>query len=220
MVQAAELAQAHWNNTPLLLSETERYSIYPWLYEAAEFRHHSGERVLEIGCGTGCDLLQFAKHGAIASGVDITGRHLELARERVGNRAGVFAADGRKLPFADGSFDYVYSHGVIHHSDQPEKITAEIIRVLRPGGRLNVHVYAKWSWATLEYLLRFGRTWKNHIENSLEPVHIELYTDARLRQLFAPLRISTQRFEIRRPLAPLERLLGWFIVCTGAKPSQ
>jgi len=63
-LDASVLAQQHWNETPLYLDESERYSMYPWLYEAAEFRNHAGERVLEIGCATGCDLLQFVKHGA------------------------------------------------------------------------------------------------------------------------------------------------------------
>ncbi len=66
MPDAAELAQAHWNETPLFLTEEERYSTYPWLYEVAEFGKHRGEKVLEVGCGTGSDLLQFAKHGALA----------------------------------------------------------------------------------------------------------------------------------------------------------
>src|SRR6267142_4219094 len=106
MSTAGELAQRHWNETPLYLKESERYSVYPWLYEAAEFRKHAGERVLEIGCGTGCDLLQFAKHGAIATGIDITDRHLELAANRLEGRAQLLKADARKLPFPDGSFDY------------------------------------------------------------------------------------------------------------------
>src|ERR1700744_722655 len=108
MPDAAQLAQDHWNETPLFLTEEERYSIYPWLCDAAEFRKHAGERVLEIGCGTGRDLLQFAKHGAIATGVDLTARHVELARERVGDLAVIPHADMRHLPFEDGSFDYVY----------------------------------------------------------------------------------------------------------------
>jgi 2-polyprenyl-3-methyl-5-hydroxy-6-metoxy-1,4-benzoquinol methylase len=70
-MNAAGLAQAHWNKTPLYFSEDELYSTFPWLREAAEFRHHAGEHVLEIGCGSGCDLRQFARHGAIATGVDI-----------------------------------------------------------------------------------------------------------------------------------------------------
>ncbi len=82
-MQSAQLAIDHWNRAPLYLSEEERYSIYPWLYEAAEFSHHSGEPVLEIGCGTGGDLLEFAKNGATAVGVDITPEHLHLGRHRV-----------------------------------------------------------------------------------------------------------------------------------------
>ena len=160
MPDAAQLAQTHWNETPLFLTEEERYSTYPWLYEAAEFRRHQGDKVLEVGCGTGSDLLQFAKHGALATGIDLTTKHVELARRRVGDLAVVYEADARHLPFEDESFDYVYSHGVLHHSDEPEQIVREMFRVLRPGGRFNVHVYALWSYVTLRGVLRYGREWK------------------------------------------------------------
>ena len=53
MTDAAQLAKSHWNETPLFLTEEERYSTYPWLYDAAEFRRHRGEKILEIGCGWG-----------------------------------------------------------------------------------------------------------------------------------------------------------------------
>lgn len=72
MVDSAQLAAQHWDETPLFLSEEERYTAYPWLYKAAEFREHGSERVLEVGCGSGCDLLQFAKHGAQTTGVHHT----------------------------------------------------------------------------------------------------------------------------------------------------
>src|SRR2546428_7734614 len=159
-MNSTELAQAHWNNTPLDHSEEERYSDYAWLYEAAEFRNHAGERVLEIGCGSGCDLLQFAKHGAIAVGIDITPEHIRLARERVGNLAQVLRGDGTNIPFEDASFDYVYSHGVLHRVDQRRRMVEEIFRVLRPGGRFNVQVYAAWSYSHFRYRQKFGRDWK------------------------------------------------------------
>jgi SAM-dependent methyltransferase len=216
MSDAAQLAQTHWNETPLFLTEEERYSTYPWLYEAAEFRKHQGDRVLEIGCGTGSDLLQFAKHGALATGIDLTTKHVELARKRVGDLAVVYEADARHLPLEEESFDYVYSHGVLHHSDEPEQIVREMFRVLRPGGRINVHVYALWSYVTLRGVLRYGREWKKRIENSDDaPVHIDLYTGRELRRLFAS-HISIEKYQCE-PFKFLAPWFGWFLVVKGQK---
>ncbi len=215
MPDAAELAQSHWNETPLFLTEEERYSTYPWLYDAAEFKKHPGEKVLEVGCGTGADLLQFAKHGSLATGVDLTTNHVELARNRVGDLAVVYQADARHLPFEDESFDYVYSHGVLHHCDQPEQVVREIFRVLRPGGRFNVHVYARWSYVTFSGLLRYGRKWKLHVENSQAPVHIDLYTGMKLKRLFGS-GISIEKYQCA-PFQSLSPLFGWFLVARGHK---
>ena len=215
MPDAAQLAQDHWNETPLFLSEEERYSTYPWLYDAAEFRKHSGERILEVGCGTGSDLLQFAKHGAIATGIDLTAKHVELARERLGDLAVIQRADMRCLPFADGAFDYVYSHGVLMYSDEPEKIVREIYRVLQPGGRFNVHVYAFWSYFALWRFLRYGTNIKLHLGNSLAPVHVYLYTAPKLRQLFGP-RVTIEKHQCK-PFEFLAPWFGWFLVVKGEK---
>lgn len=220
MHSAADLARAHWNETPLFYTEQERYAIYPWLYDAAEFDRHAGERVLEVGCGTGCDLLQFAKHGACATGVDLTPRHLELARQRVGKMARVVEGNATALPFPDSSFDYVYSHGVIHHCSEPRVAVQEILRVLVPGGRVNVQLYAKWSFWHFQRRLQFafgGQDWKRHVENSDAPVHLDLYTHKGMQELFAPVEITTRKYEFRQ-CQPLGRWLGWFIVATGHKP--
>lgn len=217
MNSAQQLAIDHWNRTPLWLDERERYSIYPWLYEAAEFRRHSGHRVLEIGCGTGSDLKQFATHGAHAVGVDVTAEHLRLARERVGDLAEVREGSGTNVPFPEASFDYVYSHGVLHHIDQPRKVVEEIFRVLRPGGRFNVHVYAKWSCTPLVLFVKHGLDWKNWIENSRDPVHIDLYTGRSLRKLFAPAKIEIRKYECSY-IPALASKIGWFICASGQRP--
>lgn len=216
---AAELAIRHWNTTPLYISEEERYGIYPWLPEAGEFTRHCGEAVLEVGCGTGCDLLQFAKHGAIVTGVDITPAHLELARQRVGGLATVVEGDGRSLPFPDASFDYVYSHGVLHHSDEPRKVVEEAFRVLRPGGRFNFHVYALVSYFSLWKMLCHGKDWKLWIENPLGPasVHIDLNTGGSLRKLFAPAQITIAKHHCK-PFEMLAPLFGWFLIAKGQRP--
>ncbi|HKW17139.1 MAG TPA: class I SAM-dependent methyltransferase [Terriglobales bacterium] len=217
MTSAAQLAIEHWDKTPLYISEEERYGTYPWLPQAAEFHQHRGERVLEIGCGTGCDLLQFAKHGADATGVDITPAHLELARQRVGNLARVTEADARKLPFPDCHFDYIYSHGVLHHSDEPRTIVNEIFRALRPGGGFNVQVYSLCSYFSLWTILRYGKDWKLWVENSRDPVHIDLYTGRSLRRLFAPAKLEITKYQCK-PFESLAPLFGWFLVAKGIKP--
>ncbi len=213
--RSLQLAIEHWNRSPLYFSEEERYSIYPWLYEAAEFRYHPGERVLEIGCGTGCDLLQFAKHGAKAVGIDMTPEHLRLARQRVGDAALVCRSDGTKLPFEDGSFDYVYSHGVLHHSERARQMVEEMFRVLRPGGKFNIHVYAFWSLFLLWKIVKHGYRWRLWIENSRDPVHIDLYTVRKLRRLFAPAEITVQKYDFKYA-QPLGRWIGWFLVAKGS----
>jgi ubiquinone/menaquinone biosynthesis C-methylase UbiE len=217
MTSSSELAIDHWNKTPLSISEEERYGLYSWLYEAAEFKHHNGERVLEIGCGTGCDLLQFAKHGARAVGIDITPKHLRLAHERVRSQAAIGQAEATALPFADGSFDYVYSHGVLHHIDRPRLVVDEIFRVLRPGGRFNIHVYALFSYFTLLRVLQHGRDWKLWIENSRDPVHIDFYTAKTLRNLFEPAALNIRKFHCR-PLPAIASFAGFFLAATGRKP--
>lgn len=216
-MSSSQLAIDHWNKTPLYISEEERYGIYPWLYEAAEFRHHGGERVLEIGCGTGCDLLQFAKHGAAAVGIDVTPEHLRLAGRRIGRDADILQAEAIDLPFSNGCFDFVYSHGVLHHIDEPRRVVEEIFRVLRPGGRFNIHVYARWSYFTLWRIMQHGRDWKLWIENSRDPVHIDLYTAAKVRKLFEPADVIIEKVHCG-PMQQLGRVLGWYLVIKGTRP--
>ncbi|PYV08817.1 MAG: hypothetical protein DMG23_12670 [Acidobacteria bacterium] len=149
-------------------------------------------------------------------GIDITQEHIRLARERVGNLAQVLRGDGTNIPFEDASFDYVYSHGVLHRVDQRRRMVEEIFRVLRPGGRFNVQVYAAWSYSHFRHLQKFGRDWKRHVENSTAPVHIELYTARKLRALFPGIPLRIRKYEFHH-WQFLGRWLGFFIAATGTK---
>ena len=122
----------------------------------------------------------------------------------------------RELPFPDASFDYVYSHGVLHHSDQPRRAVEEILRVLRPGGRFNIHVYSKYSYFTLWRMLRYGGKWRFHIENSEAEVHIDLYTATKLRELFAPTAVTIAKHQCK-PFEFLAPLWGWYLVVKGQR---
>jgi ubiquinone/menaquinone biosynthesis C-methylase UbiE len=129
--------------------EEHRYAKEWHIPAAADFASARGLRVLEIGCGLGTDGAQFAKAGAVYTGVDLTEAAVELARRRfeLFDLPGTFrTADAENLDFADNSFDVVYSHGVLHHTPDTVRAVREVHRVLRPGGRAVVMLYHRDSY--------------------------------------------------------------------------
>ncbi|MEX2116102.1 MAG: class I SAM-dependent methyltransferase, partial [Bacteroidota bacterium] len=99
--------------------ETFRYTLQPFMDRIMRFKEYKGKRLLEIGCGLGTDLLQFARAGAHVTGIDLTPASIDLARKRFslyGIPADLQVADAENLPFPDESFDVVYSFGVLHHT--------------------------------------------------------------------------------------------------------
>ena len=106
---------------------------------------HAGQTVLDIGCGAGMDLLLAAKRtgpDGHAIGVDMTDAMIERARKS-GATSGLRQVEIRKgdatsLPIADGSIDVVNSNGVLNLVPEKELCFREIVRVLKPGGRLHL----------------------------------------------------------------------------------
>jgi SAM-dependent methyltransferase len=137
-VERRFLAEAWFAQTP---GETPFSGLIPF----ADLRD---KHVLEIGCGTGVHARLLAAAGARVTAIDLTPTAVELTKRRLGLAgldAHVREADAESLPFADGAFDFVWSWGVVHHSEHTERVFAEIARVLRPGGRLALMVYHRSS---------------------------------------------------------------------------
>lgn len=104
-----------------------------------------GEHVLDVGCGAGTDTLVAARMvwpGGRAVGIDMTPEMLDRARSAAAGMSDVSVefrlADAERLPFADDSFDAVISNGVIDIIPDKDAVFAEVMRVLRPGGRMQV----------------------------------------------------------------------------------
>jgi SAM-dependent methyltransferase len=109
-----------------------------------EWDRASGKSVLAVGCGNGFVLSRYARHGARVTGVDIAQAAVDLSKARFAQAglSGDFrVANAEALPFADDTFDYVCSMGVLHHTPDTARAVAEILRVLRPGGRLIAMFY-------------------------------------------------------------------------------
>jgi len=102
----------------------------------------AGKLVLDVGCGMGRFVDVVERWGGRVVGVDLS-LAVEAAQTNLGSRETVriLQADLFRLPFRPGSFDVVYSIGVLHHTPDCEKATREILRFVRPGGRACVWVY-------------------------------------------------------------------------------
>jgi SAM-dependent methyltransferase len=152
---------AYWNEHPCNLkpdAEEIRYRDEPDIHAFAQFSRYRGKRVLEIGVGIGIDYLQWLRSGALASGIDISEVSLEHARDKAESEGlttlGLFLLNGEGLPYKDNTFDLIYSWGVIHHSEYPEKIISEAIRVTR--GECKFMVYNRHSILAYYKYLRYG----------------------------------------------------------------
>jgi ubiquinone/menaquinone biosynthesis C-methylase UbiE len=231
--------------------ERHRYTEYaPWMPSVMGFKQFPRKRLLEVGCGMSSDLLQFARGGALCTGVDLTPRSIEISRHRFslyGERGDFVLSDGEHLPFADESFDVVYSNGVLHHTPDTAGAIREVHRVLRPGGTAKVMLYYRDSlnyWGEMiarrgilggEFLR--GRSpqeimsrWAEYSEHGGRPL-VKVYSRKQARKLFQM--FSNVKLEIEQMTRPdlrflsrvvsdklferLSRSVGWNVIITARK---
>jgi ubiquinone/menaquinone biosynthesis C-methylase UbiE len=109
-------------------------------------RLHANERVLDVATGAGNTALAAARRSTDVVGVDFVPALLERARERAHaerlQRLRFELAENTALPFLNGSFDVVLSTFGHMFSPDPAQVTAEMVRVCRPGGRIG---FAAWT---------------------------------------------------------------------------
>jgi len=113
------------------------------------FAEAKGKSVLEIGTGNGADGAMFAMNGATYTGVDLTEAALDATQKHfdVLSLPGTFQRENaEQLSFPNETFDWIYSHGVLHHTPNTQKAIDEVWRVLKPNGRAIIMLYHKHSF--------------------------------------------------------------------------
>jgi ubiquinone/menaquinone biosynthesis C-methylase UbiE len=187
-----------------------RYELEPYIAEFAKFASARDQKVLEIGVGMGADYLEWLKAGAQATGIDMSAVSIERARRRceaAGFVPDLRVADAEHLPFADESFDVVYSYGVMHHSPDTERCVHEALRVLRPGGEARIMVYHHPSLTGLMLWLRYGalhgKAIRQTVYERLESPGTKTYTTAEIPSLMA----GFENVLIRQVFSPGDLLL-------------
>jgi SAM-dependent methyltransferase len=157
-------------------------------------------RVLVDGCGLGLYVRALQPHVAQTIGLDI-----EWERVAQGARSGIgrlVVGDGQCLPFRAGAFDLVVSNEVIEHVADDRKAASEMVRVLRPFGRLVLFCPNRWypfethgiywrgryHFGNIPLVNYLPRPWRDH----LAP-HVRAYAQADLRRLFQGLPVRMLR---------------------------
>ncbi len=150
--------------------EARKYFVEPHIPGFAEFERWRDKRVLEIGCGIGTDTVNFARRGALVTAVELSGRSLELARQRarvyhLEDRIRFYQANAEELTHVVPvePYDLIYSFGVIHHTPAPERVLGQMQHYVRPGSTIKIMVYHRYSWKVFWIVLNFGkgRFWRS-----------------------------------------------------------
>jgi SAM-dependent methyltransferase len=151
------------------------------------------KRILDIGCGVGMYTSAFMRYTPHVFGVEI---EQERACEAQQHAAGIIVSPAERLPFADDTYDMLFSHEVLEHVDNDRRCVDEMVRITRPGGYIVVFVPNR-----LYFFETHGIYWKgtyrfgnklfvnwlpDRLRNRLAP-HVRAFTESSLRALFAGL---------------------------------
>jgi len=118
-----------------------------------------GEQLLEVGCGGGHVLSMF--HEARLTGVDVSGRMIEKAKENLrGQPVRLLKGELHEVGLGDGEFDAIICTEVLEHTVDPNAVLAEIRRVLHPGGRAVITFPNDHLIHTVKRVLRGSGLWR------------------------------------------------------------
>jgi SAM-dependent methyltransferase len=159
----------------------------------------AGDVMLDAGCGSGRVFQYHFDQGQrpkLIVGVDVT-----TEPRRNGNIDAAARADLAALPFHDGTFDIAISSHVAEHLTQPERVFAELSRVLKPGGRLLILTPNRWHYVTVSSALlphRFHlkyNQWRGVDAHDIFPTAYKANTAGRLRALYEEAGLEVERLE-------------------------
>lgn len=214
-----------WNKADRALRTPEDYrrlpeyvlSLGPFLTAWFAAHDFTGQRVLDLGCGSGVFSSLLARKGGQVTAIDLTEAGVKIAAKVTAAQnveVAIARMDAEKLAFRDAVFDFVYSWGVLHHTGNMDASIGELARILRPGGRGMMMVYHRDSVVYyglgLFWLLAKGKIFRGHSLRTATNFYTDGYyhrylTRAELARLLARHGLAVTRTHVtqyRKPILP------------------
>jgi SAM-dependent methyltransferase len=149
--------------------------------------------ILDDGCGLGTYLEAFSPFTPHRFGLEV---ELDRAVKALPTAQGIVQAVGEAVPFPNNTFDFILSNEVIEHVDNDRQTLAEMVRILKPGGRIIIFCPNRWYPVEQHGIFWRGRYkfgniplvnyLPNPLRNKLAP-HVRTYSAAALRRLYRDL---------------------------------
>lgn len=158
------LADDYENNLySLTMNKVENfYNQHPygraWVDQELEFtRKLKGKKILDAGCGAGVGLFRYILAGAEVTGVDISVKSIAFISswlEKLQLRhVALLKGNLENIDLPQAEYDLIFSQGVLHHAENPEKIMENFARWIKPNGEIHILLYHRYSLENLQRLL-------------------------------------------------------------------
>src|SRR3984893_2673737 len=143
----------------------------------------AGGRYLDVGCGGGAMARAVGRERPrlCVHGVDLSRGAVAFAA-RQPEQVSFVVGDAERLPYGHATFDAVSLFDVLEHVDEPERVLAEVARVLRPGGLLHVALPLEAQPGTVYSLIGTGTRWKAKVRHG---GHVQLFDSGRYTRMAA-----------------------------------
>jgi ubiquinone/menaquinone biosynthesis C-methylase UbiE len=183
--------------------KAEHDQAYAYANHILDLAKLEGRSLLELACGIGLDTIEFARHGAAVTAIDLSATCLDLAERQLAYhnlQATLEIGNAESLRYPANSFDFVVARGILMFTRKASRVVDEILRVLKPGGEANILLHNRFSWYV--FLAKISGT--NLVHEAKDPPINKFYSVWQVQKMFGKFS-SYQIFFDRFPLTTTKR---------------